>query len=177
MEKIFSILVFIFLFTLPTYAQQATGSDWNESEKAQLQKEISNLISNFQSKDFKKLISLTPPAIYEQMANELDIDIDAIKEILINMNTESYKNIMSVKLQFNPNDVDYRQLSNGEKYAIIPMSSEVEMRDGNKKKSELPTVALMIDSKRYFVNAKGHEQLELLKTLYPQFKDINVDIN
>lgn len=35
----------------------------------------------------------------------------------------------------------------------------------------------MIDSKRYFVNAKGHEYLELLKTLYPQFKDIDVDIN
>ncbi|UXN10897.1 hypothetical protein N5852_13635 (plasmid) [Bartonella sp. HY328] len=172
MKKALSIFLIFFLFTLP-----AAASDWQNSEKAQIQSEFTAFNERAKTKDLNMIQDALPPAFMKYLADKDGQDVETLKASMTKAMEMSFANIKTIEGSFNPDDILYRQSSDGAKYAIIPYKTHIVLTSGQEVTADSKVAAIMVEGKYWFLDVGKEINVMVIKTVYPEYKDLDVSVN
>ncbi|UXM96573.1 hypothetical protein N5853_13625 (plasmid) [Bartonella sp. HY329] len=174
MRSAIFIILAIFLFPFACFSQTVAVDSWQAEEKAQIERDFTAYVEAVKSKNAVRVAAFLPPAILEYIAKRGGLDVVKFKADMIHWLYQEYNSFTSLNIEFQPENIRYRQAAGGDKYAIIPYVSHVKIETAETYDMEGSSIGLIIDGKSYFYSILTTDGINIVKTVFPQFKDMDI---
>ena len=145
---------------------------WNKV-KPEIEAKLDKISKELLAGNFTTSMENTPERLWEWEAKNASTTPQKAKEITLQLLMNALKYIKIEKVEYDFENVKIGQTNTGRNYVIIPTKSIVS---GQGKKVELNQKSLVFEDKNkwYIVNINERNK-HILKELYSDFKDVNID--
>ena len=145
---------------------------WNKV-KPEIEAKLDKISKELLAGNFTTSMENTPERLWEWEAKNASTTPQKAKEITLQLLMNALKYIKIEKVEYDLENVKIGQTNTGRNYVIIPTKSIVS---GQGKKVELNQKSLVFEDKNkwYIVNINERNK-HILKELYSDFKDVNID--
>ena len=145
---------------------------WNKV-KPEIEAKLDKISKELLAGNFTTSMENAPERLWEWEAKNASTTPQKAKEITLQLLMNALKYIKIEKVEYDLENVKIGQTNTGRNYIIIPTKSIVS---GQGKKVELNQKSLVFEDKNkwYIVNINERNK-HILKELYSDFKDVNID--
>lgn len=145
---------------------------WNKV-KPEIEAKLDKISKELLAGNFTTSMENAPERLWEWEAKNASTTPQKAKEITLQLLMNALKYIKIEKVEYDLENVKIGQTNTGRNYVIIPTKSIVS---GQGKKVELSQKSLVFEDKNkwYIVNINERNK-HILKELYSDFKDVNID--
>lgn len=145
---------------------------WNKV-KPEIEAKLDKISKELLAGNFTTSMENAPERLWEWEAKNASTTPQKAKEITLQLLMNALKYIKIEKVEYDLENVKIGQTNTGRNYVIIPTKSIVS---GQGKKVELNQKSLVFEDKNkwYIVNINERNK-RILKELYSDFKDVNID--
>ena len=145
---------------------------WNKV-KPEIEAKLDKISKELLAGNFTTSMENAPERLWEWEAKNASTTPQKAKEITLQLLMNALKYIKIEKVEYDLENVKIGQTNTGRNYVIIPTKSIVS---GQGKKVELNQKSLVFEDKNkwYIVNINERNK-HILKELYSDFKDVNID--
>ena len=145
---------------------------WNKV-KPEIEAKLDKISKELLAGNFTTSMENAPERLWEWEAKNASTTPQKAKEITLQLLMNALKYIKIEKVEYDLENVKIGQTKTGRNYVIIPTKSIVP---GQGKKVELNQKSLVFEDKNkwYIVNINERNK-HILKELYSDFKDVNID--
>ena len=145
---------------------------WNKV-KPEIEPKLDKISKELLAGNFTTSMENAPERLWEWEAKNASTTPQKAKEITLQLLMNALKYIKIEKVEYDLKNVKIGQTNTGRNYVIIPTKSIVS---GQGKKVELNQKSLVFEDKNkwYIVNINERNK-RILKELYSDFKDVNID--
>ena len=145
---------------------------WNKV-KPEIEAKLDKISKELLAGNFTTSMENAPERLWEWEAKNASTTPQKAKEITLQLLMNALKYIKIEKVEYDLENVKIGQTNTGRNYVIIPTKSIVS---GQGKKVELNHKSLVFEDKNkwYIVNINERNK-HILKELYSDFKDVNID--
>ena len=145
---------------------------WNKV-KPEIEAKLDKMSKELLAGNFTTSMENAPERLWEWEAKNASTTPQKAKEITLQLLMNALKYIKIEKVEYDLENVKIGQTNTGRNYVIIPTKSIVS---GQGKKVELNQKSLVFEDKNkwYIVNINERNK-HILKELYSDFKDVNID--
>ena len=145
---------------------------WNKV-KPEIEAKLDKMSKELLAGNFTTSMENAPERLWEWEAKNASTTPQKAKEITLQLLMNALKYIKIEKVEYDFENVKIGQTNTGRNYVIIPTKSIVS---GQGKKVELNQKSLVFEDKNkwYIVNINERNK-HILKELYSDFKDVNID--
>ena len=145
---------------------------WNKV-KPEIEAKLDKISKELLAGNFTTSMENAPERLWEWEAKNASTTPQKAKEITLQLLMNALKYIKIEKVEYDLKNVKIGQTNTGRNYVIIPTKSIVS---GQGKKVELNQKSLVFEDKNkwYIVNINERNK-HILKELYSDFKDVNID--
>ena len=145
---------------------------WNKV-KPEIEAKLDKISKELLAGNFTTSMENAPERLWEWEAKNASTTPQKAKEITLQLLMNALKYIKIEKVEYDFENVKIGQTNTGRNYVIIPTKSIVS---GQGKKVELNQKSLVFEDKNkwYIVNINERNK-HILKELYSDFKDVNID--
>ena len=145
---------------------------WNKV-KPEIEAKLDKISKELLAGNFTTSMENAPERLWEWEAKNASTTPQKAKEITLQLLMNALKYIKIEKVEYDLENVKIVQTKTGRNYVIIPTKSIVS---GQGKKVELNQKSLVFEDKNkwYIVNINERNK-HILKELYSDFKDVNID--
>ena len=145
---------------------------WNKV-KPEIEAKLDKISKELLAGNFTTSMENAPERLWEWEAKNASTTPQKAKEITLQLLMNALKYIKIEKVEYDLENVKIGQTNTGRNYVIIPTKSIVS---GQGKKVELNQKSLVFEDKNkwYIVNINERNK-DILKELYSDFKDVNID--
>ena len=145
---------------------------WNKV-KPEIEAKLDKISKELLAGNFTTSMENAPERLWEWEAKNASTTPQKAKEITLQLLMNALKYIKIEKVEYDFENIKIGQTNTGRNYVIIPTKSIVS---GQGKKVELNQKSLVFEDKNkwYIVNINERNK-HILKELYSDFKDVNID--
>ncbi len=164
-----SLLVAAALSIAPAAAREFTAE-----EKAGLAEAVAAFDTAMVDGDFATIVETIPPKVFENIASGAGIEVDALRDLVIEQMEESLKVVTIDEFGMDLDAAQYLETADGTPYALIPSVTVVNTNsDAGSIKVSSSTFAFIDEDVWYLMSVDQAQQIGILKAVYPSFADVD----
>jgi hypothetical protein len=162
---------FVLLASLasPAFAREATPV-----EVTALEQTVTNFDNAMTKNDLDTIVGTIPPRLQETLAKQANIDVDTLHKSIVAQMQAALATVKITAFSMDVKGADQHELADGTPYFLIPTTTEMDL-NGSKSEAQSRTLALLDGDKWYLLRIDDAAQIALLRTVYPQFADVDFE--
>lgn len=146
-----------------------------DSERSSLADTIATFDAAMRGADYAAVSRTIPPKVLAYIAKSGGLDVEKLREVMIEQMTKALAEIKIEAFSMDLANADYRELSTGEPYVLIPTETIMDAGDKGRFKAKAQTLALIDDGKWYLLRVNEEKQVTIMRQVYPQFVGVEFD--
>jgi len=159
------------LLTSPLAAEVLSDAD-----SSALQTRISSFNTAFAAADFDEVMTTMPPRVLNFIAERSGMTPEALLEAMVTQTEAAMETITVEDFGMSLEDATTGVTDQGDTYAILPTTVLMDIQNVGKMRGVNSTLALKDEGKWYLIRVDNEQQLQLLRTVYPGFENIDFPI-
>ncbi len=156
-------------------ALASSGADarsLEDKEKAALAATVSQFDAAMRDNNFERIIATVPPKVMNSIAGKAGIDVLKMRSMMSEMMKTMMKDVKIEQFSMDVGKADFKELSSGTPYALIPTETVISAGEMGKVKQKSHTLALLDDNTWYLVRVSELQQLVIVREVYPEFTNV-----
>ncbi|TMV90489.1 hypothetical protein FGG78_12750 [Thioclava sp. BHET1] len=152
--------------TLPAAAFDAADRNAVTQEVAGFEKAV-------QEKEYDVFFDTVPPKMMKSIAQTNGITVDKLEDTMQTQIKKAMSKVTMKSFHMDVSAMTTGKTSTGRAYAQIPTTSEMEVPNMGTVRATNTTLALKDNGEWYLVRIDSPAQQEILRKVYPDFKDVS----
>jgi hypothetical protein len=160
------------LFVSPIEA--ATAKDFPATEVAELQTVVNGFDAAMRANDMKLVLKTMPPKVWNYLKEQSKLDDENLTAVVSDALAAAMKDVKLLDFKMDVAAATTHELSDGTSYMLLPTVTKMEIKDYGKVAAISQTLALREDGKWYLVRVSDPQQKQIVTTVYPAFKGVEL---
>ncbi|MCX7567039.1 hypothetical protein OS189_11870 [Sulfitobacter sp. F26169L] len=144
------------------------------NDRADIAARIASFERAFLRGDTNEIINVVPPRMITAIAAESGVSEKLLRREMAKVTREATSKIKVVSFGMALDQAKFLTTPSGRPYGLIPTQTIVQSPDGTKLQSNNNTLTLEDGGKWYLIRIDDARQIELMRKLYPDFKDVTL---
>jgi|EndMetStandDraft_4_1072995.scaffolds.fasta_scaffold356070_2 hypothetical protein len=158
------------LTTVICASQSAWAREPTDAERQELNRTVIAYEGALAAKDMVAVFNAMPPRAFEYLSEKSGVSVDQMKAMVGKLAAKTTDKLGPFDM--NAKDAEFRELSDGTPFALIPTETIFSADDGQVIKSVSSTLAILEDGKWYLMRVNDARQLTILHAVYPEFTGV-----
>jgi ketosteroid isomerase-like protein len=153
----------------PSYAK-----DFPATEITELKTTVSTFDAAMRANDMKTVLKTMPPKIWSFIKEKGKVTDEQMLEAISAAMAQAMEGVTLLDFNMDVAAATTHELSDGTSYLLIPTVTKMDVKDYGKVATNSQTLALREDGKWYLLRISDPQQKQILGTVYPAFKDVEL---
>jgi ATP phosphoribosyltransferase len=166
------ILLSASLFALP--ATVSFAKDFPATEIAELQTAVNGFDTAMRANDMKSILKVMPPKVWGYLKEKSKLDDEQLMNVVGDALAAAMKDVKLLDFKMDVAAATTHELPDGMSYMLLPTVTKMEIKDYGKVAAISQTLAIREDGKWYLVRVSDPQQKQIVTTVYPAFKGVEL---
>lgn len=155
-------------FGLPLSAQSLPETDLTAIDTA-----VDDFNTAFTDSDFSKTTTYIPPNVMSHIAQNGNISVEQLKVMMVELTQEALATVTLKSFVMETSAATYGTTDADRPYALIPTRTLMAVPNVGDVEGISTTLALKDDGTWYLMRIEQEQQIDILRTVYPDFNSID----
>jgi len=166
------LLLFFILCLSILAAGNVSAGPATEAERVALDQLLGRYEGAVDRRDMAAVVNMMPPRVFTHMSAQSGMSVDQLKAMVVKLSGGVMDMIGESK--FDHDAVVFKELSDGSRYALVPTTTIVKLKDGPTYRAKSHTLAVLEDGNWYLMRVNEPKQLIILHGAYPAFSNVEL---
>ncbi|HEV2501913.1 MAG TPA: hypothetical protein VGV39_02500 [Mesorhizobium sp.] len=166
------VKLFLAAVLLSVLAGHALARPATEAENKALVQAVTDFDAAMRGNDYATVVKTIPPRVLEHMAKTSGMTVDALRGIVIEQMQAALATVKIESFAMDVSKVEYKELPNGEPYALIPTEVVMDAGGADKILAKSQTLALLDGGAWYLLRINEDQQVTVMRQVYPEFAEV-----
>ena len=141
-------------------------------EKVALAATVQEFDTAMRGDDYERIIQTVPPKVISSIAKKAGTTVEELNHLMVEQMKTVLKDAKIKSFAMDPESAEYKELSSGAPYALIPTTTVIALPDNKRFKEKSHTLALLDDGKWFLLRVSDASQLLIMREVYPEFSGV-----
>jgi hypothetical protein len=142
-------------------------------DRADIAARIAGFERAFLNGNTNEIVSVVPPRMIASIANDAGVSEDLLRTEMAKLTREATRDVKVVSFGMSLDSAEFLTTPTGRVYGLIPTQTVVQTPGGTQLQSNNQTLTLEDGGIWYLIRIDDAQQIELMRELYPDFKDVS----
>jgi hypothetical protein len=162
------------LLAAAVLAGTASARDLTEAENAALAQAVEDFDTAIGASDMETVIKTVPPKVIASIAEQGGLDVEQLRQVIIEQSKKAMANVTISSFGMDLETAEQRELADGTPFVLIPTETVMDAGSG-KIRATSKTLALLDEGVWYLLRIDDVQQMQILKTVYPEFAGVEFE--
>ncbi|MBB3993324.1 hypothetical protein GGR95_000952 [Sulfitobacter undariae] len=166
------ILMASVLFVAACTTPQTSSYTLPPEDRAAISTRIANFEQAFVRGNTTEIVNIIPPRMIATIAKDAGVPEPMLRRELAKLTRETTRDVKILSFGMSLENATFRTTPTGRPYGLIPTQTVIRTAEGQKLQSNNQTLTLEDGDKWYLIRIDDARQVELMRKVYPDFKDV-----
>ena len=142
-------------------------------DRADIAARIAGFERAFLSGNTTEIVNVVPPRMIAAIATDAGVSEDLLRTEMAKLTREAARDVEVVSFGMSLDSAEFLTTPTGRVYGLIPTQTVVRTPGGAQLQSSNQTLTLEDGGIWYLIRIDDARQIDLMRQLYPDFKDVN----